>query len=139
MRTTRTLLLVKHGFFQTSNKSLVDQIFPEKQVQVGPNEKPYFTEELRHLKRQRQRAYEKYGRQSRKYKYLRQIFDQKLLNEAKKYRTKIENEVKDGKRGSGYKAIRKLGNRPSEPWMRPEVVLPSYQEQQLTPLRRQID
>ena len=121
--------------FQTSNKSLVDQIFPEKQVQVGPNEKPYFTEELRHLKRQRQRAYEKYGRQSRKYKYLRQIFDQKLLNEAKKYRTKIENEVKDGKRGSGYKAIRKLGNRPSEPWMRPEVVLPSYQEQQLTPLQ----
>ena len=74
--------------FETSNKSLVDQIFPEKQVKVGPNEKPYFTEELRHLKRQRQRAYEKYGRQSRKYKYLRQIFDQQLLNEAKKYSKK---------------------------------------------------
>ena len=79
--------------FETSNKRLVDMSFPEKQVQVGPNEKQYFTEELLHLKRQRQRAYENYGRQSAKYKYLKQVFNQKLLNEAKKYRTTIEIEA----------------------------------------------
>ena len=87
---------------------------------------------LRKLKRRRQRAYQLYGKRSSKYKSMRQLFDHKLLREAKKYRNKIENEVKDGKRGSGYKAIRKLGNMPTEAWTRSEVVLPSYREQQLT-------
>jgi hypothetical protein len=46
---------------------------------------------------------------------------------------KLEKEVKDGKRGSGYKAIRKLGNRPGESWSRPEIILPAYVEQGLLP------
>jgi hypothetical protein len=121
--------------FVNSNSKLVDKAFPQKQIQVGLGERPYFTEELRTLKRKRQRAYEQCGKKSSKYKALRQRFDIKLLNEAKKYRTKIENEVKDGKRGSGYKAIRKLGNMPREAWTRSEVTLPAYREQQLTPLQ----
>ena len=47
----------------------------------------------------------------------------------------MQNEVKEGKRGSGYKAIRKLGNMPTEKWMRSEITLPIYIEQQLTPMQ----
>ena len=37
--------------FETHNKRLVDKFFPLKEVLVAPQEKPYFTEDLRHLKR----------------------------------------------------------------------------------------
>ena len=120
--------------FVNSNSKMVDKAFPEKEIQVWLGDRPYFTEELRTLKRKRQRPYEQCGRRSSKYTSLRQIFDLRLLSEANKYRTKIEKEVKDGKRGSGCKAIRKLGYRPGEAWTRSEVTLPSYREQQLTPL-----
>ena len=39
--------------FVNINKRMVDSVFPEKEIQVGPGDLPYFTEELRHLKRQR--------------------------------------------------------------------------------------
>ena len=51
--------------------------------------------------------------------------------EAAKYREKIVLEVKEGKRGSAYAAIRKLGNKPGE-LGRPEFWLPAYVEEQLT-------
>ena len=78
--------------------AFVDKVFPMKQIQVGPADKPYFMEELRQLKRKRQRAYQLHGRRNSKYKSLKQSFDLKLLNEAKKYQTRIENEVVNGKR-----------------------------------------
>ena len=72
--------------FVNCNNKLVDKAFPRKQIQVGPGDRPYFTEELRKLKRRRQRAYQLYGKRSSKYKSMRQLFDHKLLREAKKYR-----------------------------------------------------
>ena len=62
-------------------------------------------------------------------------FEQILKREANKYVQKIESEVTEGKRGSGYKAIRKLGNRPGESWHNQEVRIQSYIEEGLTPLQ----
>ena len=119
--------------FEIHNKKMVDQFFPVKGVLVGPQEKLYFTEELRHLKRKRQRPNDKHGRRSRKYEMLSQSFNIKLKHEAMKYVTKLQEEVKEGKRGSAYKAIRKLGNRPGESWNRQEVSLSSYVELNFSP------
>ena len=119
--------------FETQNQRMVDSVFPEKLIQVGPDEKPYFTEELRHLKRRRQRAYARHGRRSQQYTTIKQSFDYKLKHEAHKYVQKIQQEVREGKRGSGCKAIRKLGNRPSESWNQPQINIQSYIEQNLTP------
>jgi hypothetical protein len=119
--------------FQVQSKRLVDKFFPTKDVLVGPQEKPYFSEELRQLRRRRQRAYDKHGRRSIKYARLRQSFDLKLEHEARKYVMKLQKEVKEGTRESAYKAIRKLGNRPGESWNRPEVSLTSYIELSLSP------
>ena len=44
----------------------------------------------------------------------------------------MTQEVRDGKKGSAYSAIRKLGNRPGETG-RPDFLIPAYVEQQLTP------
>ena len=52
-----------NSFVNISSK-LVEQVFPQKEVLVGPDDKPYFTEELRQLKRQRQRAYRLHGARS---------------------------------------------------------------------------
>ena len=53
----------------------------------------------------------------------------------KKYQTKIQDEVKEGKRGSGYKALRKLGNKPGEGPKSASITLPAYAEQNLTPVQ----
>ena len=57
------------------------------------------------------------------------------MKEAQKYRSKIENEVMEGRKGSSYSAIRKLGNRPGEPWRKPEFTLPKFVEENLSPLQ----
>ena len=118
--------------FERSHKALVDKTFPLKEVHVGIDDKPYFTEELRQIKRRRQRAYSQQGRRSQLYTKLKQLFDTKLMNEARKYKSRIENEVKEGRRGSGYKAIRKLGNKPGGS-QKCDIILPAYAEQNLTP------
>ena len=87
---------------------LVNEHFPQKQVTIIEGDQPYFTEELRQLRRQRDRAYERGGK-SPTYLSLQNKFKVKLNSEAAKYRNKIIKEVNEGKRGSGYKPIRKLG------------------------------
>ena len=60
---------------------------------------------------------------------MKQIFDDKLKHEAKKYVAKIQKEVNEGKQGSGYNSICKLGFRPNESWRKQEVSILSYVEQ----------
>ena len=101
---------------------MVDSMFPEKEIQVGPGDLPYFTEELRH----QLRAYNAHGAKSVQYKSLKLKFEQILECESRKYIHKIETEISEGRRGYGYKVIRKLGNQPGESWHNPEVNIQSY-------------
>ena len=100
---------------------------------VGDQDQPYCTEELRRIKRQRQRAYAAHGKRSNRYIALKAQFDNKLKREAKKYIKKIESDVSEGKRASAYGAIRKLGNRPGEGSKSGSFTLPSFVSGQLTP------
>ena len=72
--------------FVNISSKMVDQVFPQKAVFVGPDDKPYFTEELRQLKRQRQRSYRLHGKRSNTYLRLEKRFGEKLKNEAMKYK-----------------------------------------------------
>ena len=78
------------------------------------------------MKRRRQREYQCHGR-TEKYLEIKSKFDEKL-----KYIEKIKNEVSEGKRGSSYPAIKKLGLRPFEK-IQESFLLPSHVEQNLTP------
>ena len=79
--------------FETTSRNLVDKYFPEKLVSVGPTDLPYFTEQLRSLKRTRLRAYNRHGRRSPDYLQAKNAFDVKLQAEAIKYRKKVIQEM----------------------------------------------
>ena len=93
--------------FENHASNLIEHTFPEKKITVSDRDKPYMTEELKSLRRQRQRLYRKSGRSS-KYLAVRNQFDAKLKLEAEKYRLKILAEVAQGKRTNSYAALRKL-------------------------------
>ena len=99
--------------FQNVTDSLLFETFPEKEIVISPEDKPWFNEELRKLKRRRQREYNSRGR-SEKYLELVAIFDEKSKNEISKYKDKVMLEVTEGRRGSSYPAIKRLGMRPGE-------------------------
>ena len=70
--------------FQDTLKSMVDDTFPKREIKICSDDKPYFTEKLRKLKRIRQREYHKHGR-SDKYLELKENFEEKLRNEKEIY------------------------------------------------------
>ena len=96
--------------FQKMTGDLQDIHFPLKKISVSPYDKPWITEELKKMRRHRQRIYRKEGR-SKAYLSVKDDFDSKRKSEVEKYIDKIKEEVSNGNRGSSYTAIRKLGNR----------------------------
>lgn len=117
--------------FQSFTKNLLIEIFPEKNVIISQNDQPWFTESLRTLKRKRQREYHKHGK-STKYFEIKAQFDKKVNDAILMYKNKILREVVEGKRGSSYSALRRLGDRPGD-INSLEFQLPEYIEQGLTP------
>ena len=117
--------------FQTYTKSLVNEIFPQKTVSISEKDLPYLTEELKLLRRQRQRIYRKVGR-APKYIEVKTKFDLKLRQAAQKYNEKIKAEVLEGKRTSCYSALRKLGGGGKNTG-HASFTLPSHIEDDLSP------
>ena len=62
--------------FENITQSLIDETFPSKKICIYVSDQPWFNEELRTLKRQRLREYEKHGK-SQKYTDLLETFSQK--------------------------------------------------------------
>ena len=63
------------GSFQTTTGGLVESTFPEKRIQIYPDDKPWFNERLRSLKRERQRLYLK-GAKNDEYLECKRKFDE---------------------------------------------------------------
>ena len=99
--------------FQNISYSLLSETFPQKDIIISPEDKPWFTERLRRIKRQRQREYTRHGR-SVKYNELASKFDEIFKSELSKYLMKIKLEVAEGKRGSSYPTLKRLGLQPGE-------------------------
>jgi hypothetical protein len=118
--------------FEAAATVMVDEMFPKKKVTIIEGDLPFFTEELRQLRRQRNRAYQRDGR-SANYLTLQRKFQDKLKCEALKYKEKILQEVRSGKRGSGYTAIRKLGESSLNREQRQEFRIPAYDAEGLEP------
>ena len=76
-------------------------------MKVTVQDKPWMNVKLKKLKRQRQRVYNKSGR-SIKYKKLKEEFDLERKKAIKFYEKKIVEELKEGKRTSTYKILRRL-------------------------------
>ena len=100
--------------FQNMTDKLLSETFPIKKITISPDDRPWFNENLRKLKRLRQREYSKHGR-SEKYLKIMSSFTEKSKAEISKYMNKIKSEVTEGKRGSTYPAIKRMGVGPAEP------------------------
>ena len=110
--------------YQDIMEKMVAETFPLKTITISLEDKPWFNEELRAIKRKRLREYNRHGK-SEKYIKLQSQFDKKFQNELQKYKLKIEIEVLEGKRGSSYSIIKKIGLRPGE-LPQPSFQLPSH-------------
>ena len=121
------------NIFESETILMVENTFPEKVVHISNYDKPFMTQELKQLRRKRQRIYRKEGRSS-KYLQLKTKFDQKLKMEAEKYKQKILTEVSEGKRNNSYKALRKLEAGESF-GKTTNFTLPSHAEDNLSPLQ----
>ena len=86
---------------------MVKQHFPEKTITVTSFDKPYMTEELKQIRRRRQRVYRREGK-SQKYIELKKEFDSKLKAQSFKYQQKIAEKVAQGSISNTYRALRKL-------------------------------
>ena len=117
--------------FQNTLNTILNSTFPEKKIILSPQDKPWFNEHLRTLKRKRMREYERHGK-SDKYLQLRTMYEEKLKTETLKYLDKIATEVVEGRRGSSYPALKKLGARPWDQ-SRDSFQLPAHQDQNLSP------
>ena len=121
------------SYFEEQMDFYVAKYFPLKKITVSPLDKPYFNEEFRLLRRQRQRCYKKFGK-TEKYVEIKNRFDSKLLIEKQKYREKLLKEVKEGKRGSTYSALKKMSLH-CDQVQKPEFILPKHQLLNLLPLQ----
>ena len=119
--------------FEETVDIFVSKHFPMKQITVSTFDKPYFTEELRKLRRKRQTIYRRYGK-SEKYFEIKSMFDMKLQNEKQKYCDKILREVREGKRGSSYSALKKMSLHCNQS-VKNEFVLPEHQSLNMSPLQ----
>ena len=115
--------------FQSHSSDLVDQFFPWETVTFSSFDQPFFPERLRTLRRERLREYRRNGK-SEKYIHLKNNFDQMFKKAAHSYKDKVINEVKEGKRGCAYRAIKKITSSPSD---NDGFSLPSHTEANLSP------
>ena len=99
--------------FEYYTSEVTDLIFPQKQITVQSCDKPYFTEQLRKLRRQKMREYSRKGK-SEKFIELQQKYLLLLRAEVDKYKNKIISQISNGNRGCVYKLLRRLGNAPGD-------------------------
>ena len=78
---------------------ITDTVFPEKEISIREDDKPYFTEQLRRLKRLRCREYNKHGK-SNYYTSLVTKFNDLMKTELGKYKQKLECRMQSGQIGS---------------------------------------
>ena len=70
--------------YQNITTTLLSEIFPLKTIIISDQDKPWFNEQLRRIKRKRLREYEKHG-QSDKYWEIVDSFNQMFKTERDKY------------------------------------------------------
>ena len=76
--------------FQYYTGEIIDVVFPEQKVRIKDEDKPYFTEQLRILKRQQCPEYNKNGK-SNKYKSLVERFESLLKTDILKHKQKLKS------------------------------------------------
>ena len=86
---------------------MIDEVFPKKKIKIQDRDKPFFTEDLRKLRRRKMREYS-LNNKSEKFIFLEQEYKNLLRSEIAKYKNKLISQVREGRLGSCYKSLRQL-------------------------------
>ena len=74
----------------------LNEVCPEKKRKISIDDKPWFTEQLRILKRKKTRLFRK-NRNSEKYKKISKIYEKKVLESKKLFKIKAIDQVMEAK------------------------------------------
>ena len=99
--------------FEILVQQKLDLFCPEKSMKVSSQDKAWINFELKSLKRQKSREYEKRGKTD-KYKNLEKMFKSKNKIEAGKYLRKNMDDLKQTKPGQAYSILKKMGAQPGD-------------------------
>merc|ERR1712208_140673 len=87
----------------------VNEFCPEKMRKLASDDKPWFTEELKVLKRKKSRLFRK-NRSSKKCYHLVEIYKQKLSKAKRDFKTKTIDEVMTARSGQWYSKLKQISN-----------------------------
>ena len=93
--------------------SALDTFCPTKTMRVGNSDKPFINQELKTLKRRKQREYVKNGK-SLKYRKLAEEFSTNYKAAAEKYIRKKVDDLKETKPGKAFSILRNMGAKPGD-------------------------
>ena len=88
---------------------IVQEILPSKTRKIAVDDQPWYTEELKRLKRQKSREYHK-NRKSDKYMRLDKKYEKKLKLAKKKYKKKTIDDVLSSSERQWYSKLKKMTN-----------------------------
>ena len=97
--------------FQYYTGNILDTFCPSTIINTRPTDLPWITEDMKQIKRNILREYEKRGK-TNKYRQMKKLYDKKFDSGVQKYRAKLTYELLNKDRKSCYAALRKLSARP---------------------------
>ena len=117
--------------FENLTKRYLDKFCPEKQMKLGPQDKPFITAELKKLARMKQREYVRKGK-SEKYLKLKKKFDEKYKLEAQKYLNKSLEGLREANPGQAFSVLKRLGAKPGDCSDLSTFSLPAFESENLS-------
>ena len=99
--------------FEKLIKEKLNTFCPEKQMNLGSQDKLFISAELKRIARLKNREYVKKGK-CEKYLTLKKDFDVKYKKEAKKYLEKNLDAFEDAKPGQAFNVLKRLGAQPGD-------------------------
>ena len=87
----------------------LDKFYPEINRKISDDDKPWFTEQLKRIKRKKARLFRK-NRSSKKYKQLVEMYEKKLLQAKLNFKTKVIDDVQTARSGQWYSKLKRITN-----------------------------
>ena len=87
----------------------LDEFCPEKNRKISSDDMPWFTEQLKRLKRKKQRCFKK-NRSSKKYNRMKQNYEKKVEIAKRQFKTKMIDDVMTARDSQWYSKLKRISN-----------------------------
>ena len=109
----------------------LDEFCPLKTIKISSHDKPWINFELKKLKRQKMREWQKNGK-TEKYRKLAKVFESKYKKTAENFMNKKVEALKITEPGKAFKILKTMGAKPGDSVDDLSFTLPAHQKEGLT-------